>query len=93
MVEPMNRPEIPQTDSIQELARFWDTHDVTDFADQLEEVTDSVFERQATITLRLEPQEAEAVRRIAESAGMDSVALIQRWVRERIETRIAGPPA
>lgn len=41
----MNKKEIPQTDSIQELAHFWDTHDVTDFEDQLEEVKEPVFEQ------------------------------------------------
>ena len=40
---------LPQTDSIQELARFWDTHDLTDFEDQLEEVAEPVFERQTVI--------------------------------------------
>jgi len=80
-------------DSIQELTRFWDAHDITDFSEQVEEVTDPVFARQATIKLRLEPPEAEAVRRIAESAGLDSVALIHQWVVERIETRSADPPA
>ena len=40
----MKTEALPQTDSIQELAQFWDTHDVTDFEDELEEVTDSVFE-------------------------------------------------
>jgi Protein of unknown function (DUF2442) len=35
---------IPNTDSIEELARFWDTHDATDFEDQLEVVTERVFE-------------------------------------------------
>jgi len=82
----MKRPQIPQTDSIQELARFWDTHDVADFDDQLEQVADPVFQRQATISLRLEPREAESVRHIAQSAGMDSVELIHRWVIEKIET-------
>ena len=33
-------------DSVQELAQFWDTHELTDFEDQLEEVTEPVFERQ-----------------------------------------------
>jgi len=28
---------IPNTDSIQELAEFWDTHSVTDIADELKE--------------------------------------------------------
>ncbi|MCF8143096.1 MAG: BrnA antitoxin family protein [Deltaproteobacteria bacterium] len=36
---------LPQIDSIQELARFWDTHDLADFEDQLEEVRESVFKR------------------------------------------------
>jgi len=40
----MNKPEIPQTDSIEELAQFWDTHELTDFEDELEEVTEPVFE-------------------------------------------------
>ncbi len=81
----MNSPKIPQTDSIQELAHFWETHDVTDFDDELEEVAEPVFERRATIELHLEPDEAEAVRRIAESAGIGSIALIHQWVIERIE--------
>lgn len=36
---------LPQTDSIQELAQFWDASDLTDFEDELEEVTEPVFER------------------------------------------------
>jgi hypothetical protein len=40
----MNTPKIPKTDSIQELAKFWDTHDLTDFEDELVEVTEPVFE-------------------------------------------------
>ena len=34
----MKNKNIPKTDSIQELAHFWDTHDLTDFEDELEEV-------------------------------------------------------
>ena len=32
----MKTPQIPHADSIEELAQFWDTHDLTDFEDQLE---------------------------------------------------------
>ena len=42
----MTRTNIPQTDSIQELAHFWDMHDLTDFEGELEEVSEPVFERQ-----------------------------------------------
>lgn len=47
--EPMNRTNIPQTDSIQELADFWDTHNLTDFEDELEEVTEPVFDTSASV--------------------------------------------
>lgn len=45
----MNREIIPQTDSIKKLAEFWDSHDLTDFEEQLEEVTEKVFERQEAL--------------------------------------------
>ena len=37
----MNRKSIPKSDSIQELARFWDTHDLTDFEEELAAVNES----------------------------------------------------
>lgn len=41
--------KIIQTDSISELARFWDTHDLTDFDEELMEVTEPVFDRKAEV--------------------------------------------
>lgn len=41
----MIQTKIPQTNSIEEMARFWDTHDLTDFQDELEEMPEPVFER------------------------------------------------
>jgi hypothetical protein len=80
----MKTQRLPQTDSIQELAHFWDTHDLTDFEDELEEVTEPVFEPATVIPLNLESDEAEAVRRIAEAEGIADVELIRGWVREKI---------
>jgi len=42
---------IPKSASIQELAHFWDSHDLTDFAGELEEVSESVFERETVGTI------------------------------------------
>ena len=75
---------LPQTDSIQELAEFWDKHDLTDFEDDLEEVTEPVFVPRTAIRLDLEPTEAEAVRKIAEAKGVADAELIRGWVREKI---------
>ena len=80
----MRTRRLPQTDSIQELARFWDTHDLTDFEDQLEEVAEPAFERQTVIPLNLDSSEAEAVKRIAKAKGLAEVELIRGWVREKI---------
>jgi hypothetical protein len=66
------------------LTRFWDTHDLTDFEEELEEVAEPIFERVATLTLRLGPAEAEAVKRMAQSQGLADVDLIRGWVLERI---------
>ncbi len=82
----MSTPRLPQTDSIQELAKFWDTHDLTDFEDELEEVGGRVFEREAEITVHLETKQAEAVRKMAESRGVADSELIRQWVLERIGT-------
>jgi hypothetical protein len=80
----MKTESLPQTDSIQELAQFWDTHDVTDFEDELEEVIEPVFERRTVIALDLESEEAEAVKKLAQSKGVADAELIRGWVREKI---------
>lgn len=54
----MNTIQIPQTDSIAELAQFWDSHSVADFDDQLEEVTEPVFDRRSLSTVYLLPEVA-----------------------------------
>lgn len=82
----MNKTMIPQTDSIEELAKFWDTHDLTDFEDQLEEIPETVFERKegALVTIQLQPKEVQEVDRLAKSQGMEKTALIRQWILERI---------
>ncbi len=85
MEEKMKSQRIPRTDSIEELARFWDAHDITDFEEELEEVTEAVFARRGCqVTIRLDERESEAVRRIASARGIEEAVLIQEWVREKL---------
>ena len=56
----MKKPKLPAIDSIQELAEFWDTHDLTDFEGELEEIPEPVFVRSTTIKV---PLEARRLRR------------------------------
>ena len=94
----MNAAKIPQTDSIEELARFWDTHDVTDFEGQLEEVVEPVFEREAVVVeirveggavvakVRLSCKEAETLEFLALSKGVHVADLIRQLILERVHS-------
>jgi hypothetical protein len=77
-------PKIPTTDSIQELATFWQRHDVTDFEDDLEEVPRPVFQRAYVVGVPLSGDEHQAVRDAAASRGLDEAALIREWVKEKL---------
>lgn len=80
----MKSEHLPKTDSIQELAQFWDAHDLTDFEDELEEVAEPVFEPTTVIPLNLESDEAKTDRWIAAAKEIPDADLIRGWVREKI---------
>lgn len=86
------RAHLLKTDSIEELARFWDDHDVTDFADELEEVPTSVFQRSAeAVSVPLSPAEREAIHRLATSRGLQEATLIHEWVKEKLRASLGEP--
>lgn len=87
----MKKSKLPQTDSIQKLAEFWDTHDLTDFEDELEEVAEPVFVRDVPIQVHLQAPEAEALQQIAQTKGVSAGELICTWVRERLKRRKGTP--
>jgi len=78
--------KIPHVDSIEELARFWDTHDVTEFEDELEEVEGPVFdsENQTVVRIRLRPKQAQALKRLARSSGVGEADLVREWISEKL---------
>jgi pyrroloquinoline quinone (PQQ) biosynthesis protein C len=83
----MKKSRLPKTDSIKTLAAFWDSHDLTDFAEELEEVTEPVFVRHTAIKVPLEAHEAEAVERMAEAKGVSREELIRAWVLQKVARR------
>ncbi|HYX23819.1 MAG TPA: CopG family antitoxin [Thermoanaerobaculia bacterium] len=82
----MKIQDLPKTDSIEELARFWDSHDLTEFEEQLEEVTEPVFEhrRGTAMVLRLESEEVKEVQQIAKARGIEQSELLREWVLEKL---------
>lgn len=77
--------KIPTTDSIRELAEFWDTHDLTAHEGELEEVAMPVFVRaKSSVTIPLSGEERTAIRKMAAQRHVDEAALIHEWVLERL---------
>ena len=77
--------KLPQTDSIEKMAEFWDSHDVTDFEDELEEVADPVFQSKTVVKVPLDAQQAELARQLAAAKGITLPNLIQQWVKDRVQ--------
>jgi len=79
--------KLPQIDSIEILAKFWDSHDVTDFENELEEVTDPVFERKTVVKVPLDEKQAQTAQLLAAAKGITLPTLIQQWISERVQNR------
>ncbi len=86
----MKSRKLPQIDSIEELAQFWDTHDLTEFTEDLEEVAEPVFEckSETTIPLHLRSQELEAVKRVTQARGVAEAVLVREWVLEKLHANV-----
>jgi predicted DNA binding CopG/RHH family protein len=81
----MNGNKLPEIDSIDALEKFLDTNDIMAFEDELEEVDEAVFERETAVTIRLQPEEAQAVHELAALKGIHDTELIYEWVREKLQ--------
>ncbi len=81
----MKNKSIPEIDSIQKLAQFWDKHDLTDFDHDLEEVVEPVFYSDTVMEVHLSSNEVEAVTKIANSQGVGVADLLHRWILEKTQ--------
>lgn len=80
----MKKIKIPKTDSIKELAKFFDKHDSTDFEGELVEVTEPVFVPRNSIEVRLEARQAAAVKRLAKAEGISEAELVRRLILQHL---------
>jgi hypothetical protein len=81
----MKKYTLPQTDSIEELAAYWDTHDLTDHDEELEEVANP-FEKQTVVQVPLDSMPVASAQKIADSRGITLPALIQQWIGEHVSS-------
>jgi hypothetical protein len=75
-----------QFTSFEELADFWETHDLTDYEDQLKEVKYKIAlkpTRQFVVTLSDEL--TKIMRRVVQREGVSMQTLVNLWVKERLQ--------
>lgn len=81
--------KIPKFKTYREEARFWDTHSVTDFEHETENV-DIVFElnkpRDETLIVRLQKGFKEKLEKTARSKGLNVSTLARMWLMERLQS-------
>lgn len=80
---------IPTFTSNEEEARFWDTHSVTDFKDETEDV-DIVVElakpRDETLVLRVQKSIKKQLEQVARKRGITISTLARIWLMEKLQT-------
>jgi hypothetical protein len=87
MEKAMKHKLLPATDSIEELAKFWETHDLADFEEHLEEAQKPVFVRPTvtSVTIDLQPIEAQRLKRIARSKRVKESTVVRQWIIDRLQ--------
>ena len=77
---------IPRFKSEHEEARFWKTHSITEFEDDLVEVKDVHFRkpRKRLISLRVDDHMVASLKSTAAKKGLGYLTLIRMWIAERL---------
>ena len=78
---------IPEFKSREEEAKFWDTHDLTDYWDEFKPVKVRFAKNLSEgITIRFDPQTLAKLREQARKKGMGPTTLARMWILERLQS-------
>jgi predicted DNA binding CopG/RHH family protein len=79
---------LPAFATIEEEARFWDTHSTADYEGEFKPVRARFAKRLSTgVTIRLDPQTLQQLRTLAHERGIGPTTLIRMWVLERLQEK------
>lgn len=83
----MNK-KIPKFKSYKEEAKFWDSHNVTDYLPELKpvklEYNPKAFKKEV-LTIRIQPALKKRVEKIALSLGVNISTLIRIWLVDKLK--------
>ena len=77
---------IPKFETRQEEAEFWDTHDLTDYLDELEDVEVKFGDNlSGRVSIHLDADSLSKVCELACEKGISPAALMRTWVMEHLK--------
>jgi predicted DNA binding CopG/RHH family protein len=86
--KPKGKEKLPEMTgwSDEQIAEFWETHDSTDYLDQMEdvEVELEIPQDYRVISLRLEAEDIEKAKRLARQKGLPYTVLLRMWIKEKL---------
>lgn len=93
--ESRGKSRIPEFATREEEAKFWDTHDISDYWDEMKPVR-ARFAKQLSegITIRLDSQTLAELRSLASEKGIGPTTLARMWILEHLrhESATAAQP-
>ena len=83
--------KVPKFKNVKEEREFWDSHDSTDYLDDFKETKDVVFVRpkKQVISLRLEPEVINKLRKLAEKEGLPPTTYARMLIMQAIRNKAA----
>ncbi len=79
------RTPISKASSYREIGEFWDTHSLADYWDQTKPVEFEIDIQSEVTYYPLAQRLSQQIRKQAKRQGTSPVALLNRWIEERLE--------
>ena len=83
------KSNIPNFSSKEEEAKFWETHDIADFADELKPVKARFAKNLSEgITIRFDQPTLNKLRELAHDKGLGPTTLARMWILENLKRQV-----
>lgn len=92
MTERQQKSRIPEFTTREEEAKFWDTHNITDYWDEFKPVGVRFAKNLSKgITIRLNPETLAELRARAKAKGIGPTTLARMWILEHLREKEGHP--
>jgi predicted DNA binding CopG/RHH family protein len=79
--------KIPDFKNFQEEAKFWETHDITDYLEELEPIKvefKAKMPKEEMVVVRLQGSVKKRLQKVADRQGLNLSTMLRSWMIERL---------